>query len=396
MTLTAEIASEEGLRALFALRPGVLFFNHGSYGACPREVLESYHQMQWRFEEQPVEFVDRTLSRSLAETRAQVAPYLGAAPDDIVFAPNSTNALRIMTRRLALQPGDEVLTSDHEYHTMEAYWSWLCEVRGARYVHQHVPLPVDSPEAIVEALWAGVTPRTRVLFFSHITSPSALTMPLELLVARARAHGILTIVDGAHAPGQRPLALHASGVDVYMASCHKWMLAPRGSGFLYVRREMQPLLWGEPPLAEGATPKHSLAELQWQGTRDLSSYLSIPAAIEFMARHNWPTQQARCHGLVQYARERLAAFTGLPQVTPDSPAWYAQMAPLPLPRCDSGYLLQQLRQVWNIEVPITGYNGQQFLRLSVQAYNTRAEVDTLLEAVTTTLPEAVRRAEAKG
>ena len=395
MTFAPASLPAEDLRELFALRPGVVFLNHGSYGACPRPVMETYQAWQWDIEGQPVEFVERRLNTLLAAARGRLGSFLGASADDLLYVGNATTGLGIMTRLLPLEPGDEIMTTDHEYHAMEATWNRFCSVRGTRYVHQHVPLPVGSAEEIVEAVWAGVTPRTRVLFFSHISSMTALTMPMERLVARAREHGILTIVDGAHAPGQRDLSLEQAGVDAYIGTCHKWMMAPRGSGFMYVRREAQPLLWGEPRLTPGATYTHNLAELQWQGTRDLAAYLAVPAAIRFMDEHDWPTQQARCHKLVQHARECVAALTGLPQPVPDSPDWYAQMAILPIPRCDGGQLRTKLYERYQIEVPVTSYGEQQYVRVSAQAYNTRADIDTLIQGLTALLPEAIQAAEKK-
>jgi isopenicillin-N epimerase len=252
-----------------------------------------------------------------------------------------------------------------------------------------VSLPITSTEEVVEAIWSGVTHRTRVLFISHITSPTALTFPIEELVRRARGAGIITVIDGAHAPGQVSLDLEALGADFYSGNCHKWMMAPKGSGFLYARREMQHLL---EPLVGGRLsrdPQVSLLvdEHQYQGTRDLAAFLSVPAAIQFMQEHDWPAIQRTCHELVRYARGEISALTGVPPVVPDAPAWYAQMAILPLPPSDLSALKTRLYDEYGVEVPPSGWGGRHFIRLSVQGYNTRSDIDRLVEGLAALLPE---------
>jgi isopenicillin-N epimerase len=314
--------------------------------------------------------------------------------------------LNIVARALELQPGDEVLGTDHEYGAIERTWEYVCAKQGARYVRQHVPLPVESVEQVVETIWAGVTERTRVLFFSHITSPTAFILPAVELVRRAREAGILTVIDGAHAPGQIALDLDAMGVDFYSGNCHKWMMTPKGSGFLYARPEAQALLeplvvswgWGnEEPRVTCFVDQH-----QYQGTRDMAAFLAVPAAIRFMEEHDWPAVRESCHQLVRDARHRIGALGGPEPATPDDRRWFSQMSSLPLPLCDAGPLCQRLRDEYTIEVPIvrwTGINGdarggtpspRSFVRLSIQGYNTQADVDCLLDALAELLPEVVQ------
>jgi isopenicillin-N epimerase len=256
-------------------------------------------------------------------------------------------------------------------------------------VHRTVELPIESSEQVVEAIWSGVTDRTRVLFCSHITSPTALTLPVAALVRRAREAGILTVIDGAHAAGQVPLDLHALGADFYSANCHKWMMSPKGAGFLYARREMQHLL---EPLIGGrrrgrAQGSSLVAEHQYQGTRDIASFLAVPAAIEFMEEHNWPQVRRACHELIRYARQAVAEMTGVAPVVPDDEAWFSQMAVLPIPACDLQALRSRLLEEYEIEIPPTRWDGHSFVRLSVQGYNTRADVERLIEALGALLPE---------
>jgi len=381
----------DGLRDHFLLQPDVVFLNQGSYGACPRPVFESYQNWQLELERQPVQFIGRRAEGLLGEAREALGNFVGADPNDLVYVPNATTGLNTVARSLSLKPGDEVLTTDHEYGALNCTWEFICAKRGAHYIHQPVPLPVESPDQIVEAIWAGVTERTRVLFFSHISSPTALIFPAAQLVARAREAGIITVIDGAHAPGQLDLDLNALDADFYAGNCHKWMMTPKGSGFLHVRRSMQPQMeplvvswgWGR----EEPVVSPFIDSQQYQGTRDIAAYLAVPAAIQFMEDNDWPTARYACHELVRLARRQVATLTGQPPLIPDHPDWFAQMAVLPLSPCDGRELYRRLYEEFNVEIPITAWNDRQFARISVQGYNTREDVETLVRGLTTLLPE---------
>ncbi len=382
-------ARHRALREQFLLRPDVTFLNHGSFGACPRPVFERYQAWQLELEQQPVEFLGRRSHVLLGEVRAALAAYLGADADEVVYFPNVTTALNVVARSLPLEEGDEVLTADHEYGALERTWRFICEPRRARYVVQPLPSPLEDPDEVVEAVWAGVTSRTRVLFLSHITSPTAAILPIGPLIARARAAGIWTVVDGAHAPGQIPVDLHALGVDFYGGNCHKWLCAPKGVGFLYARRELQhrlePLVVGWGWRSENPGPSRYVDEQERQGTRDLAAYLSVPAAIAFQAEHDWPRVRQECHALARRARHAIAELTGLPHLVTDSPAWYAQMATLPLPLCDRLTLKQRLYDEFGIEIPVLTWRDQVAIRVSAQGYNTLADLDRLVGALGTLL-----------
>ncbi len=382
-----------GLRDLFLLRPDLVFFNHGSFGACLRPVFKAYQDWQLELERQPVEFVQRRARSLMNEARQVLGDFVGADADDLVYVTNVTTGLNIVARSLHLEPGDEVLTTDHEYGALNRTWEFVCEKHGACYVHRPVPLPIVSTEQVVDAIWSGVTERTRVLFMSHITSPTALILPVEELVRRAQKAGIITVIDGAHASGQVPLDLAALGADFYSGSCHKWMMAPKGSGFLYARREMQSLL--EPLIGgrRGNVPQVSrlVSEHQFLGTRDIAAFLAVPTAIRFMQEYDWPGVQQACHQLIRYAREKVTELTGLLAVVPDTPAWFAQMAVLPIPPCDMRLLKRRLYDEFSIEIPPIRWNGQHFIRLSIQGYNTRTDVTRLVNALEKLLPEVAFR-----
>ena len=380
----------QDLRRRFLLRKDVVFLNHGSFGACPKPVFETYQRWQRELEAEPVEFLDRRFDALISEARGALGAFLSADPTDLVFVPNATTAMNIVARSLALALGDEVLSTDHEYGAVDRMWRLVCAERGARYVRAAVRTPVRSEEDIVEAVWACRTPKTRVLSLSHVTSPTALPFPVAEFVRRARAEGILTVVDGAHAPGQIPLDLERVGADFYAGNCHKWMLAPKGAGFLHARRERQSLLkplvvsWGGEG-NKGPGPSTFLDDHQWQGTRDISPFLAVSAAIRFMEEHDWGAVRGRCRELLDAFSERAEGELGLQPVSSGPKPWSLQMRAFALPRCDGQALQQRLFDRWRIEVPVIPWNGHSLPRVSVQGYNTAHDLDVLTAALTEAL-----------
>jgi isopenicillin-N epimerase len=379
------------VRELFLLDPGIIFLNHGSFGACPQPVFAEYQRWQRELERQPVEFLGRRFNDLMREARTALGEFVGAEADDLVYVTNATVGLNIIARSLDLRPGAEVLSTDHEYGALDRTWRFLCAKHGANYVRQPVPVPIESADDVVEAVWSGVSDRTRVLFVSHITSPTAIILPIKPLIDRAREQGIITIIDGAHTVGQIDLNLRELGPDFYASNCHKWLMSPKGSGFLYARREMQHLVeplivsWGWE--AEQLGPSKFVDEQEWQGTRDIAAFLSVPAAIQFQRDHDWPRVKRECHELVRYARQQVGAFTGLPPLTPDDEQWFAQMSALPLPPCDLDALKRRLYDEFRIEIPLIHWNGQHFARISIQGYNTATDVERLLTALSVLLPQ---------
>ncbi|MGH7644108.1 MAG: aminotransferase class V-fold PLP-dependent enzyme, partial [Gemmatimonadales bacterium] len=351
-----------------------------------------YQRWQVELERQPVEFLGRRSADLIAWARGRLGQYIGADPADLVYVTNATTGLNVVARSLPLEPDDEVVSTDHEYGAIERTWRFVCEARHARYVKAAVPVPLASAEAIVEAVWARVSPRTRILHLSHLTSPTALIFPVAELCRRARNAGILTVVDGAHAPGQIPVNLDQVGADFYSANCHKWMCAPKGAAFLYARREVQPLLsprvvsWGWQPDVPGPSP--FIDEQQRQGTRDIAAWLAVPAAIDFMHEYHWPEHQGACHALATAARRAITAVTRLPALSPESPEWFGQMVSVPVPWSDAAVAQRRLREEFGIEIPVFSWNGLALLRISVQAYNSAADVDRLVDAVRRMIPPA--------
>ncbi|MEZ0396978.1 MAG: aminotransferase class V-fold PLP-dependent enzyme [Anaerolineales bacterium] len=380
------------LKPHFLLDPKVTFLNHGSFGATPRPVFRAYQRWQRQLERQPVEFLGRRFAALMRLARQALGEYLGAAADDLVYTTNVTVALNIVARSLDLGPGDEVLASDHEYGALDRTWRFLAHERGFTYINHPIPVPLTTPAAFVETLWQGVTARTRVIFLSHITSPTALIFPVAEVCARARREGILTVIDGAHAPGQIPLRLDELGADFYGGNLHKWLCAPKGAGFLYARPSAQPLLkplvvsWGYQ--AETPGPSRFIDEQEWTGTRDIAAFLAVPEAIRFQEEHHWERVRMACHALLRETAARLCALTGLQPLADET--WYAQMAALPLPDAvDLTLLRTRLYDQARIEVPLLNWQGRKLMRVSMQGYNSRRDVEKLIRTVARALAEAV-------
>src|SRR6185503_4345980 len=318
------------LKKHFLLDPDVIFLNHGSFGATPKPVFREYQLWQRELEKQPVEFLGRCFTRLMAEARAALGNYLGTHANNLVYTQNVTISLNIVARSLELGAGDEVLSTDHEYGAIDRTWRFLSKERGFRYVNQAISTPIESEDSFVEDFWRGVNSGTRAIFISHITSPTAIIFPLEEIIRRAREAGIITVIDGAHVPGQLPLHLDSLGADFYGGNLHKWLCAPKGAGFLYARPEVQHLLkplvvsWGY----ESETPSGSnfIDYHDWWGTRDHSAFLAVPAAIQFQKKNDWDTVRESCHGLLRETQARICKLTGLAPLHSPADAWFAQMA----------------------------------------------------------------------
>jgi isopenicillin-N epimerase len=366
------------LREEFLLDPNVTFLNHGSFGATPRAVFERYQEWQLELERQPVLFLARRIDGLLAEARAALGAYVGADPDDLVFVPNATAGINVAAWPQGLQTGDEVVSTDLEYGAIDLTWEHICRDFNAKYVRAPMRLPVTDAAEIVETIWAAVGPRTRVLALSHHTSSTALTLPVAELCRRAREAGIRTVIDGAHVPGHFPLDLGALDPDYYAGNCHKWLCAPKGAGFLYVRRELQRdiqalmVSWGY----EGDDPSF-VSRHEKQGTRDPSAYLSVPAAIEWQREHDWDAVRDRCHQLARRARNEL----GLEPLTPDSEEFFGQMVTLRLPDDAPPDLKERLYDDYRIEIPVSERGDDRFIRASFQGYNDDADLERLRDAL---------------
>jgi isopenicillin-N epimerase len=381
------------LKDLFLLDPQVVFLNHGSFGACPRSVFEEYQAWQLKLERQPVQFLGIELDNYLRHSREVLGEYIHTSANNIAYIPNATHGVNIVARSLTLKPGDEILTTDHEYGACNFTWEFICHKTEAVYKYQAIKLPVTSQEEVLDQFWQGVTPRTKVIFISHIASPTSLTFPVQWICKRAREAGIITVIDGAHAPGQLTLDLSSLQADFYTGNCHKWMLSPKGAGFLYASPEVQSLIeplivsWGYQSRCSPARESKFIDLLQWTGTKDPAAALSVPAAIAFMGEHHWNEVQAGCHQLLENAVDRICDQTRLSPLYPLDSDFYYQMGTIPIPQVrDMNELKSRLYNDYKIEIPCIEWNNRHFLRLSVQGYNSEEDIDILVNSVSRLLP----------
>ncbi|MBX3011319.1 MAG: aminotransferase class V-fold PLP-dependent enzyme [Caldilineaceae bacterium] len=383
---TASDAAVDQIRAEFLLRDDWRLLNNGSFGACPQPVFAAYQAWQAELEKHPGGYMGH-IRENMTAARTRLADYLHTDQSRLAFVTNATMGVNAVTHSLRswLKPGDEVLTTNHEYGACNHAWQFNCGKAGAHYINHPIQVPLQSDADFIDQLWAGVTPRTRVIYLSHTTSPTALTFPLEAICRRAREAGILTVIDGAHVPGQRDLFLDELGADFYTGNCHKWMCAPKGTAFLHVRDDVQhliePLIVGHGWLPEQRSEQPLVDYVEQYGTRDFAGFLAVPAAIDYLAAHDWPAVRTRCYTMALGAKRVIEEHFDTETICPESFDWFSQLCPIRLPdQTDMGKLGEIFRNQYQIEMPLINWNGVKIARLSVQIYTTQAEIDTFVEA----------------
>lgn len=372
-------------REQWALEPGTVYLNHGSWGPSPRAVLAARQRWLLELEANPVKFYYRRLRDEIAAVRERLAGLLGTSADRLVLVENATYGMNAVADSFPLAAGDEVLLNDHEYGAVLRIWQRACRRAGAAEpVVAEFPRPLEDPADLVESLMAAATERTRLIVVSHVTSVTGLILPVAEICAAARQRGIAVCIDGPHALAQTTVALDALDCDYYTASCHKWLCAPFGTGLLYVhprrQRQIEPatLSWGRwDPAREESDWRD---EFLWQGTHDPSGYLSISAAIDFIDQIGMEAFRRRAHYLTSYARQRIAAVTGQPPLARGD-HWYCAMAQMPLPAGDRTGLQAALSEQHGIEVPINVWHDRRSIRVSAHVYTQRHEIDQLADAL---------------
>ena len=372
----------------WSLDPQVTFLNHGSYGACPTAVLQAQAELRSRMESQPCRFMNREVEGLLDAARAELAAFLGADAQDLAFVRNATMGVNTVLQAQKLQPGDELLTTDHAYNACRNALDAVAQRAGARVVVVNIPFPLQDSAEVTLPLLEAVTPRTRLLLLDHVTSATGLVLNAEAIVAAMQARGVDVLVDGAHAPGMLPLDLDRLGADYYTGNCHKWLCAPKGSAFLHVRRDRQA---GLRPLciSHGANdPRRDrsrfLLEFGWTGTEDPTPWLAIPAALRWLGAlqpGGWPARMASNRHLVLAARELLCTTLGVAKPCPD--AMIGSLAAIPLPAGPAQALQDALIDQDGIEVPVMPWPEapSRLLRVSAQAYNDLDQYAALARAL---------------
>jgi isopenicillin-N epimerase len=390
------MAPSADLAALWPLDPAVTFLNHGSYGACPKAVLEHQAALRAELEAEPVLFLGRKLDERLDLARARLGEFVGADPDDLAFVTNATGGVNAVLRSLAFSSGDEVLTTDHCYAACKNTLDYVAGRAGVKVNVAVVPFPLASPDEVVAAVMAKVTPKTRLALLDHITSPTALVLPIARLVSELDARGIDTVVDGAHGPGMVPLDLNTLGAAYYTGNCHKWLCTPKGSAFLHVRRDRQaaihPLTISHGHVGEREGRTRFRLEFDWMGTSDPTAWLTVPMAIDYLGSlvpGGWPALMARNRALALEARGLLQDAVGAAPVCPDE--MVGSIASVRLP--DSPLTNPKWRQPdplqprlfgqWGIEVPVMRWPAapKRLVRVSCQLYNQRAQYAKLADAL---------------
>ena len=373
------------LKEAFLLDPQITYFNHGALGLCPIEVWEKGHEWEKRIESNPAHFFDRELAGEYRNVCDCLGAFLGVPGKDLVLVENATYAVNYVLQGLSFEKGSEILITDHEYGAYHRLWQRLENQLGIQVVRQHIPLPIESSEDVFQAFWSGVSSRTKLIFFSHIASRTALCFPAARICEEARKNGILTMVDGAHAPGQIDLDLGKLGADFYTGNCHKWLFAPRPCGFLYAAPEVQgktkPLVisWGgESPQAGASSFRNDNV---WLGTRDFTRMLSIPAAIEFFQKNDFANIREHCRTLARDAQTKIADLFSLPLLYPPAEGLYQQMVAMQLPQKDSTEVRERLALKYGIEVSTGLWHEISVIRLSIQCYNSTDDLERLCKAL---------------
>lgn len=376
----------------WTLDPNRIYLNHGAFGACPRPVLERQTELREQLEQNPTGFIMHELEGLLDQARNRLAVFLRANPSDLALIPNATTGVNTVLRSLPFAPGDELLTTNHEYNACRNALEFVAHRTGAKIVVVSIPFPPENEQEIGDRILAAVTPKTRLVLVDHIASMTGLIFPIQSLGKALKTKGIELLVDGAHAPGQIPLNLQELEVTYYSGNCHKWLFTPKGAGFLYVKTERQDLI--RPlSISHGANSSRSdrsrfHLEFDWTGTQDFTPYLCIPTAIDFIATQfpgGWTALMAQNHQMIMTAKTLLCEALGIVCNTPES--LIGSMVSLPLPDGAALPLYKHLSQQCHIELAIMAFPEvpHRLLRVCAQVYNTQADYQSLAIALQSTL-----------
>jgi isopenicillin-N epimerase len=369
----------------FLLDPELTYLNHGGFGGCPKPIFEDYQKWQLELERSPVQFITKTGETQLKISKQALGSFINCDWDDLIYVTNPTTAFNTVIKSLALNKGEEILTTNHEYGALDKTWKYYCAKNGAKYVQQNITLPIQSKEEVLKQFWAGLTPKTKYIFLSQISSSTALIFPAKEICDKAKELGLITIIDGAHVPNHIPLDLKELKADFYTGACHKWMLTPKGSSFLYVskafQKQIDPLVisWGY----DAEIPSDSQLQdyHQYQGTRDFSAFLTIPKAIQFYKDNDWETKKKECRSLLKHYSPIVAKELKTQLISPVTDEFLGQICSIPIKTSDNIALHDILYAQYKIEIPVFKLNNSSYIRVSFQAYNGAKEIEYLLDAI---------------
>jgi len=370
-------------KSLFLLDKETIHLNHGSFGACPNPIFDALISWQKKLEFNPAKFLAFDIFVHLEKSRESLSEYINCDKNDIVFFPNPSTALNTVIKSLDLKKDDEILTTNHEYGALDKTWNFICKNTGAKYIKQNIKLPLKSKNEFINTFIKGINKNTKVIFMSHITSPTGLIFPAEELCQIARENNIFCIIDGAHVPAHIDLDIKKLNPDIYTGACHKWMCAPKGTSFLYAKKNIQddinPLVvsWGYDAEVPGVSKY--LDYHQWQGTNDPSPYLTVPDVIAFLKKYNWKDVSLNCRKINIEARKLVNKTLNKTPISDDE--FIGQMSAIEIKCTDSIQLIKKLYEDFKIVVPIVKWENKMLLRFSIQAYNSMEDIEKLIFAM---------------
>lgn len=384
--------SSDALKSKFLLDPEITFLNHGSYGSCPKPVFEVYQKYQTDLESHPIKFMQEDVYKLLEISRESLSHYVNCDKDDLIFVTNPTQAVGTVIHNILINSNDEVLSTNLEYGSCDRMWTYDADQKGYKYIQAEINLPIEDKETFLNQFWSYASDQTKYVFISQITSTTGMILPIPEIVDEAKKRGIKTIIDGAHVPAHIPLDIKELDPDYYTGALHKWLCCPKGSSFLYVKKEkqdgIQPMLkswgWGEEyekfkSSVQLHSPSRFINVFQWQGTRDMSTFFTVPEAIQFQEEHDWDSVRSRSINMVIEARNRINEITKLPKICPDN--WLGQMATILFPIDDTVAFKKTLYNDYQIEMPVMRHIEHTAFRISIQGYNSEADIDHLINAL---------------
>ncbi len=388
VTIERDITNDEHWQEFshqWLIRSDTTYLNHGSFGPAPQVVRQARRRWIDALDQQPMDFYVRQLEPALLKARTDLAGFVGSEAQNLVLVENSTYGMNVIASSFPLAAGDSVLLNNHEYGAVYRTWDRACQRQGANIKSVRLPDKFESQDQIVDCLLAGVDDHTKVVVVSHITSATAIIMPLEKICAAFKERGIAVVVDGPHAPAHLDLDLQNLGCDFYTSSCHKWLCASLGTGFLFVAPQWQQHIrpqiksWGR---LLPAMPETWDEEFTWVGTRDPSGFLSISDAIDFLANQvGLENFQARSRYLAGYAEQLFSDEFKTQPIANRSEGWYGSMAHIPMPDGDFSELQKMLWNEYKIEVPIIHFDDKWYLRVSCHLYNNKKQIESLNFAI---------------
>lgn len=371
----------------FLLNPDITFLNNGSFGSCPKVVFAEYQRWQRVLEFQPVDFFANELFPNLLKNRDALAKFIHCDSEDLILTTNATYAVNTIIRSLDLKQGDEVLTTNHEYGACINAWKFWAQEKGFKLKYVDLELPFEDETSLVKGFEETITSNTKVMFFSEITSQTAQLLPAKELCKLARKNEIISVVDAAHAVGQLNISLKEKNPDFYFSNIHKWLYAPKGTAFLYTRKNMQTLVkplitgWGWQQMSDFSSGNSYVDANQYYGTADLSSYLTIIKALEFYKANQVEILKKKCNDLLKETLIQAESITGLSSLYSNFPE-DLQLGVFELPaKYKSSELKKILYEKYKIEIPVINWSEKILVRISVQIYNNKEDLKELLKAL---------------